>query len=93
MQVQAQTQYRNHDCRQQGQRFTQAGNPRRGHAFGICQQFAGGFGAPGFKLLRAQDPFLKLLLQLGQAFLIQRNIERGTVFLTLGTAPAQYRNQ
>ena len=93
MQVQAQTQYRNHDRCQQWQGFAQAGNPRRGHAFSVCQQFPGGFGTPGFQLPGVQYALFKLLLQFSQTLLIQRYVERGTVFFTLGTTPAQYRNQ
>ena len=93
MQVQAQAQYRHQHCRQQRNGLAQAGHTPRCHAFGVREQFAGRFGAAGFELFGGQHALFALGLQLGHPLLVQGNVQSGTVFFALGTAPAQNRDQ
>ncbi|MNQ88409.1 hypothetical protein D3C85_1036690 [compost metagenome] len=93
MQIQAQAQHRHQNGRQQRQGFAQTRHPRRFSAFGVRQQFTGGFGATGVHLRRIEHALFLLSLQLSHALLIQRDVQGGTILFALGATAAQHRDQ
>ncbi|MNF92684.1 hypothetical protein D3C84_753340 [compost metagenome] len=93
MQVQPQAQQRHQHGGEQRQGLAQARLARRLGALGVGQQLTGGFGAAGVQLRGVEHALLPLGLQLSDALLVQRHVERGTVLFALGTATTQHRNQ
>jgi len=93
MQVQRNAQHRHQKRRQKRQWFAQPRFKGFFHAFGVGQQLTGRFGAAGVELRDIQHAFVLLRLQLGDAFLVQRHVQRGAILFTLGTTATQHRDQ
>ena len=93
MQVQAQAQHRHQHGRQQRHRLAQARHPWRGDAFGVGEQFTGGFGAAGVHLRGIEHALFLLSLQLSHALLIQRHVQGGTILFKLGATTTQNGDQ
>ncbi|MNH15072.1 hypothetical protein D3C79_746790 [compost metagenome] len=93
MQVQAQAHQRHQYGGQQRQRLAQTAQALRFGVFGVGQQLAGSF-IPALGQLRLIKHASRLLgSQLGNAFLVQGDVQCGAVFFQLRTTAAQHRDQ
>ena len=92
MQVQGHAEYR-HQQRRDQRDLAAEHTAAALHAFGIVEQLARRFGATGLHLRIIEHTGLALGFQLLQAFLIEGDVECGTVFFGLQLANTQYRDQ
>jgi len=93
VQVKAQAQHGDQNRSEHWQWLAQTRFAGLFHAFGVGQQFAGGFGTASVELCCIKHALALLHLQFGHAFLVERHVQRGAILFTLGTAAAQYGDQ